>query len=276
MKPITIKSKSVPIILRIVENNPGIRIGDLAATAGYSLSHAGNVLGEMARNQMVKAVELGGAKRGWYIYAMAIPLVEAWEKSRRKRGGPKELTQRQKIMAISKDDDGASNAKVSATLGIKRDNCGQHFRDLVKQGRLFLGARVGCRMRWFDSQERADAWHALPAVVPSEWVEPGLKSWTDHPARKRRLVAIGERIKSSARQPSKPPPKPGKPGKAQVTQHGPSKPAGVVVVDRSISFQKREADFSRAKITRIDSPKFDVRYQVDPDSIPRFRYGAQA
>jgi hypothetical protein len=277
------QSKSINIISDIIFAQPGIRSVEIAAKAGYCLSHVKNALGMLSGLDIALPVPMGGAARGWFPAEQAKPLLQAWENARirkaadladRKINPP--VTDRGNIVLMAKEPGGATYARMIGELKISHQSLGNHCPKLVRRGKIFKSERKGCRARWFDTQARADEWAALPAMVPSEWSAPGYKAWEDHPARKRRLVAIGERIKSSAQQPGKAPPKPGKPGKAQITQHGPSKPAGVVIVDRTISFQKREADYSSAKVTRIEGPRIDIRYQVDPDSIPRFRYGAKA
>jgi hypothetical protein len=263
------QSKSINILSDIIFAQPGIRSVEIAAKAGYCLSHVKNALAMLSGLDIALPVPMGGAARGWFPAEQAKPLLQAWENARirkaadladRKINPP--VTDRGNIVLMAAEPGGATYARMIGELKISHQSLGNHCPKLVRRGKIFKSERKGCRARWFDTQARADEWAALPAMVPSEWSAPGYKAWQDHPARKRRLVAIGERIKSRAPQPGKAPPKPGKAGKAQITQQKPAKPAGVHIPDKGISFRERKADFSKAKVTKIETPSFTCAWQA--------------
>jgi hypothetical protein len=276
-------SAAVHRVAAVIIATPGLRTGDVAAGSGYSASHTQNVLAVATKAGLVKAMHIKGRLYGWFPAAIAQQMQAertAKAESEALRKASKPTPDRQIIREMAAGPDGATSAAIKA-LGIQHNSSSRHMVVLIQRGHIFRSERPGCRLRWFDTKARADSWAALPAMVPSEWEKPGKKAWEDHPARKRRMVAIGERIKSSARQPSKAPPllkgsQRNKPGAELVVQQKPGKPAPV-----SIKAAKAQAaDFSKAKKTIIPPPKCTYRWQAIPDSgrslwegMPRYGSG---
>ena len=169
---ITTSSKSYARLLQIIEKQPGISSRNLAAAAGYSLQHTKNALAVISRAKTASPVELGGRNRGWYVQAIAVDLLKAWVSKKRQakiESQSRQPSVREKIVALSaKESDGASAVKVAALFGLTEKNAERHCLQMVRQGRIFQAKRGGCRTRWFDLKDRADAWAALPAVETSE------------------------------------------------------------------------------------------------------------
>jgi hypothetical protein len=189
---------------------------------------------------------------------------------------------------MSMEPGGASMQQIMSACGVHLNNGGKHVLMMVQQGRLFRAVRQGCRLRWFDTAERAQAWAEMPPMVPSEWTEPGLKAWRDNDrprsqkekkraaARQARLVAIGERLKNSARQPSRPPPKlaGSDQGKNQVIRAKPANDAPVVLHGKP-SDLRGAVDYSKAKLIVCPSPVSVYRHQYDPSSEAHRAYVRQ-
>ena len=272
---IQITSPAAVKVFQTVVENPGIQSTKMAELTGYKLSHVKNVLSIIRAAGLAVPIPGNGVCRHWYSQEVAGPKVEQWEATRRKRSEPKQRppTKREKIEEFSRHDDGVRMSVMVAMLGIPQNIVSRHVVEMIRQKRIFRANRPGARMRWFDTAERAAAWEAMPAVFPSEWSEPRRKAWADNPRPpkppKAKLVAIGQKIKSATRQPSKAPPLlagsrardpnaviAAKPGKAAtVTLHG--KPSDM----------RGQVDYSKAKITIDATPKYDARYQVAPGAV---------
>ena len=271
--------------LEVIILKPGSSARCISALIGRSMSYTAWALTVLSTQGKAKPVRVGNRIDGWFTAEHAAEKIAEAESAKRakleKRAARKAnppVTAMDRIVEQSKGYEGTSYSLVESELGLPHASISASIYKLQRKGRLFKAMRAGCRARWFNTAERAAEWAAKPKMVVSEF-NPTRQKATQHPAQARRMAAIGERLKSKARQPSKAPPlmkgsSGNKPGDQLVTQQKPAKPASVHIADRSISFQKREADYSGAKITRYESPKFDARYQVDPDSIPRFRYGS--
>jgi hypothetical protein len=193
-------------------------------------------------------------------------------------------TIRDRLHQLTKAPEGASAAQMMEFVRIELSSLGKHTRAMEGQGRIFRADRAGARLRYFDSAERAANWEALPPLVPSEWHTAGVKAWENNPHRPRskkeqirqaareareerrqqRLVAIGERLKSKAQQPRKAPPKPSP--KFEAIKPKPAEPAPVVLKGTPSDI-RGAVDYSKAKIIRDDTPKFDARYQLPPGAV---------
>lgn len=279
-KPVDIESAGVKKLRAIIEANPGKTSPELAALACFSLSHTKNVISTLSQHKVALPVPRG-MERVWYMAELAYPLLEQWDRIRRKRNkhtvkGP---TKRDKIHAMSMEPGGVSMAQIMATLCMGLNNGGRHVLQMVNQGRLFRASRKGSRLRWFDTAERAQEWAAMEPMEPSEWSEPGFKAWAenDRPrsqkeanreaARQARLVAVGERLKNSARQPSKAPPKlaGSDQSRNQVIKAKPANDAPVTLKAKATDM-RGAVDYSRAKIIVCPSPVSVYRHQYDPTS----------
>lgn len=271
-------------VASVIIATPGMTTGDVAAGAGYSKSHTQNVLAVATKAGLVKAMHIRGRVYGWFPAEVAKQMqAERTAKAEAEavRKASKPTPDRERIRQMAGGPEGVSSAQIKAA-GIKHNSSSRHIVVLIQRGHIFRSDRPGCRLRWFDTHASADSWAALPAMVPSEWEQPGRKAWEDHPARKRRMVAIGERIKSSARQPSKAPPllkgsTRNKPGAELVVQQQPGRPAPVSIKEA----KAQPADFSKAKVTIINPPPFVYRHQAIPDSgrslwegMPKYGAGA--
>lgn len=288
-KPIDMQSASIPRVLAVIQANPGILSRRIAELCCYSRAHTKNALTVISNAGTAKAVPIG-VQRGWYMADLAAPLLEKWERTRRRRdkNKPKQPTKRDAIFAMSKEPEGVRMAQIMEKLGACMNAAGRHCMMMVGQGRIHKSQRQGARVRWFDTAERAQAWASMPPMEPSEWSEPGVKAWANHPDRPRnkkeqirqaarqareerrqqRLVDIGEKLKSKARQPSKAPPKlaGSDQGKYAVIRAKPAVDAPVVLHGKPSDI-RGAVDYSKAKITRDDTPKFDHRYQLPPGAV---------
>lgn len=211
------------------------------------------------------------------------------QRLRDKKRAAAQPTLRERMCLLCKAQEGASAAQMLDSLrSINLSSLGKHTRELERQKRIFRADRNGARLRYFDTPERARAWEALPPMEPSEWHTAGIKAWENNPHRPRsqkeaireaarqareerrmaRLVAIGERLKSSARQPSKAPPKltGSDQGKNAVIKARPANDAPVTLHSKPSDI-KGDVDFSKAKVIVCPAPTHDARYQVDPRAL---------
>jgi hypothetical protein len=288
-KPVDAHSAGTLKMQGVIAQHPGSTSTELAALSCYSVSHVKNVLAVLSQHKIAMPVPRG-VDRCWYMAAEALPLLEQWDRIRRKRNKHtvKPVTKRDKIHAMSMEPGGVSMAQIMAACSIGLNNGGRHTLQMVHQGRLFRGERQGCRLRWFDTAERAQEWAAMPPMEPSEWSVAGFKAWAN-PARPRsqkeanreaarqvRLVAIGERLKNSARQPSKAPPKlaGSDQGKYEAIKAKPAQPAPVTLHGKP-SDMRGTVDYSKAKITICPAPVSVYRYQYDPTSDAHRAYVRQ-
>jgi hypothetical protein len=283
-------SPSAVKVLAAIRRTPGIQSQQMAEQTGCMLSHVKNVLTVIRNAGLAVMIPGNGKTRLWYAQEIAAPHLEAWEARRRNRNTPKpkEPTKRDKIAELSRQPDGVRMAVITGTLGIAQNLAGRHVGKMMSQGRLHRSDRAGARLRWFDTAERAAAWSAMPPMEPSEWSRPGFEAWQNNPDRPRdkrdalrkaareareqrqrdRLVAIGERIKNSARQPSKATPKllGSDQGKYAVIRSKPAMKPPVVLHGKPGDI-RGAVDYSKAKITIDNTPKFDHRYQVAPGAV---------
>ena len=288
-KPVDIQSSGVQKLRDIIAANPGSTCQEIADLACYSLSHTKNVISVLSSNKVALPVPRG-MNRHWYIAEAAYPLLDQWDRIRRKRnpGAIKPPTKRDKIHAMSMEPGGASMQQIMAACGVQLNNGGKHVLMMVQQGRLFRSVRQGCRLRWFDTAERAQEWAEMPPMEPSEWTEPGLKAWRENnrprsqkaakreAAKQARLTAIGERLKNNARQPSKAPPKlaGSDQGKYAVIKAKPANDAPVTLKAKATDM-RGAVDYSKAKVIVCPSPVSIYRHQYDPKSEAHREYVRQ-
>lgn len=279
-KPVDTESAGTKKLQAIIDANPGITSAQLVVESCYSLCHIKNILAVLSKAKIAFPVPRG-VERVWYSADLAYPLLEQWDRMRRKRGQStaRPATKRDRIHAMSQQPGGVSMAQIMESCSIGLNNGGRHTLMMVHQGRLFRALRQGARLRWFDTAQRASEWSAMPPMEPSEWTEPGLKAWreNDRPrsqkaakrvaAKQARLTAIGERIKNSARQPSKAPPKlaGSDQGKNTVIKAKPADDAPVTLKVKATDM-RGAVDYSKAKIIVCPSPVSVYRHQYDPTS----------
>lgn len=191
--PIEKNSRGVWAVMDVIRKNPGLESFQIAAMCAYSMPHTKNVLSVISSQAMALPVPKG-TKRVWYEAAIAAPMLETWNKTRRKRrkpGDPKPVTHRQKIEELAARPEGASAAVIMKELGITLNALGKHCGSLVRQGRLFRAEREGCRLRWFRTEADAAAWCALGPPPKSEWAVPRQKI-NDQPTIRTRIVKLAE------------------------------------------------------------------------------------
>lgn len=294
---IALDSPAAIKVLEAIAANPGIQSPQMAELTGCKLSHVKNVLTVISNAGKAMPIPGNGKTRHWYTQEAAAPILEARETAKRK-SGPKLPTKRDRIAELSKHPDGVRMSIITGLLGIGQSPAGWHVGQMMKQGRLHRADRSGARLRWFDTAEKAAAWEAMPPVEPSEWVEPGVKAWANpnkfrqaiksaHDLRmtakkldaerraQAKLTAIGERIKSAARQPSKAPPLlKGSDTRNQVIRQKPGNDASVTLHGKATDM-RGTVDYSRAKITICPAPVSIYRHQYDPGSEAHRAYVRQ-
>jgi hypothetical protein len=259
---ITANSRGVKTIVAIVVQSSGIRTADVLSQAGYSRSYGDQLIGFAHSHKFIESVFIDKTRK-WFSPEMAQSVKTAQiaaHEAKMAAKAAKPLPMRAKIRMMLLDEDGASVAKAFA-IGCKRNSASRHICMLVDRGQAFKARREGARTRWFATQADADKWAFSPPLTPSEWVEPRLKGWRDHPARKRRL----EQISAKKEPPKKPAKKPAKHHPPVIlTKSGNDAP--VVIKDRSVSFREREATHTeKTKVTIINRPH-QYRWQSVPDS----------
>jgi hypothetical protein len=258
---IRIHGPAVIKLLALIESQPGITSQQMADAAGYALSHTKNVLAIITGNQKALPVP-AGVRRCWYLYDEAMRRIA--ERDAPKIPGPP--THKQRILEMAKRDGGVSSADIMREIKPSLKVISRNCPVMVKAGILHKSYRIGARARWFDSAERAAAWASMPPLEPNEYATRERKPKPPKPPKPQKpLVAIGERIKSKAPQPSKAPPKlkGSDPGRYAVIKAKPALPAPVSI---KIAKEVREVDYSKAKITICPSPKFNYRHEYVPGS----------
>lgn len=176
------------------------------------------------------------------------------------------MTHTEHILRMATEEDGASCAKMAQRHGTKQNTFSKIIAHQIKKGRLFKSNRRSARVRWFDTQARADDWAAMEPCEPSEWSEAGFKAWDDHP----------ERLRREKKAAPKPAPKPVlvEPVKKPGNLHSLSKKAGPVALTRytagASKFVSLKADApvdaSGAKFTRCPSG-MDFRFTARPEEV---------
>lgn len=96
------------------------------------------------------------------------------------------MTHTEHILRMASEEDGAAAGKMAQRHGTKHNTFSKIIAHQVAKGRLFKSSRQSARVRWFDTQARADDWAAMEPCVPSEWSEAGFKAWDDNPERFRK------------------------------------------------------------------------------------------
>ena len=164
-------------------------------------------------------------------------------------------TTREAICQMAASSDGANNRWILERINVPRTAIPQHTRALVDQGRIHQSRRDGCKLRWFDTAERAAEWAAMAPMIPSEWVE-------SYPVRQPRDVLTK------------------KPGPPALIRYRAGEAAGVTI--GKTEWKSCTADISKVVITTC-TPSLASRWDaitLDPDpKYPPFasvRYGAQA
>lgn len=276
-KPIDANSAGVPVVLGIIKAAPGIEVRQIACKAELSLSHVKNVLGVISGIGAAFPVP-DGHRRGWYEAELAKPLLEQWGRTRRKRdkAGPKPQTKRDKIHTLSQAPEGVSMAQIMEAFGIGMNVGGKHCTAMVRQGRIFRAERAGCRLRWFDSAARAQAWSQMPPMTPSEWSGPCARSWET--SRAAQNAARAEKLKRQAEARMKA--QQAAADKARMAIQAKAKRVNVEKFKISkaakglpapVSLKRQElsaaVDYSRAKVIVCPSPGYDARYQLPPGAI---------
>lgn len=176
------------------------------------------------------------------------------------------MTHTEHILRMATEEDGASCAKMAQRHGTKQNTFSKIIAHQIKKGCLFKSNRRSARVRWFDTQARADDWAAMEPCEPSEWSEAGFKAWDDHPERLRR-----EKKKAAP----KPAPKLVEPVKKPGNLHSLSKKPGPPALTRytagasKLVSLKADApvDASGAKFTRCPSG-LDHRFVAIPEETP--------
>jgi hypothetical protein len=273
-------SKVIATLVPLIEATPGIESRTLAAVSGLSLSHVKNGLAVISRHKIAGYVELGAKRRGWFMQPEAdrrnadfIPV-----KTRQKMlAAQRPPTARERIMQTARNDiDGVSVSKLAMMLDISEKDAGRHCFQMVKQGRLWISRRAGCLARWFESEERAQCWATFPAAETTELRrKPGRPPSVNKAPKPPKLVAIGAKIKSSTRQPSKAPPLlKGSDRRNQAIKAKPANDATVTLRGKP-SDMRGPVDYSRAKITICPAPVSIYRHQYDPGSDAHRAYVRQ-
>ena len=203
-----------------------------------------------------------GIRRCWYLYDEAMQRIAEKEKPKRQQ----EPTHKQRILEMAKRDGGVSSADIMREIKNSLKVVSRNCPALVKAGKLHKSYRLGARARWFDTAARAAAWANMPPMEPNEWVTRG---WKEKPAKPEKpqkapkLVAIGAKIKSKARQPSIAPP----------LLEGSRKNTPPKALDAPVTLKSKATDMvgapdlSRARVIVCPSPTHDARYQVAPGAI---------
>ncbi len=266
---IAIDSPAAVKVLEAIAAHPGIQSTQMATLTGCKLSHVKNVLSVIRNAGKAQPIPGSGRARHWYTQDAADPYLEAWEAKRRKRTD-KPPTKRDRIAELSQHPDGVRMSAIMDLLSIGQNIANRHVSRMVGQGRLHRADRAGARLRWFDTAQRAAEWAAMPAMEPSEWSEPRRKAWAEverkpKPIKAPKLVAIGERLKNSTRQPSKAPPLLKGSDRNAVIRQKPGIDAGVTLHGKP-SDMRGEVDYSRAKITICPAPQATARWQCAPGS----------
>jgi hypothetical protein len=192
-------------------------------------------------------------------------------------------TIRDRLHQLTKAPEGASAAQMMECVRIELSSLGKHTRAMEGQGRIFRADRAGARLRYFDTAEKAQAWADMPPMEPSEWHTAGVKAWADHPERprnKRKAMqlerkALREKLFAQrladklARQRITKKVNKAKTEKRElyaVIKVRAAEPAPVVLKGKPSDI-RGAVDYSKAKITRDDTPKFDARYQLPPGAV---------
>ena len=193
------------------------------------------------------------------------------------------MTQQQTIFAMAAErDDGASVRALKELHGIPKTSTSRHIVPMLRAGKVFASTRPGCRRRWFATQARADAWAAMPAMVPSEWHEAAVKAWSEHPERHRKppkVIKPPKAIKPAVIKPAviKPAIK-----AAPIIVKAPEPPKFTAGPSKIVKRREPAAvDYSRAKWTRDVEVRPVARWQSQPDSgvsifadMPRYGGGS--
>lgn len=278
-------SKSIAAIVPLINANPGISGDDLQKLSGYSRTHLANVLSALSKAGHASAVPTNGLQWAWFPADIAAGMLAERaaakaEKQAATSAYKLRVTDRSKIISMSAEEGGASSARLMAEYGIRLSSIGKHFKALEARVMIFRASRPGCRLRWFDTAQRAADWAALPMAEESDWSAPRAKAWAHTPRKEKppkvavlrvkeqnavALVAIGERIKSNARQPSKAPPALKGSQRNRVVPTKPSEPAPVNLKSKATDMRGK-VDYSRAKVTLCPSTGYDARYQLAPDT----------
>lgn len=174
------------------------------------------------------------------------------------------MTHTEHILRMATEIDGASCAKMAQRHGTKQNTFSKIIAHQVAKGRLFKSNRQSARVRWFDTQARADDWAAMEPCEPSEWSEAGFKAWDAHPERVRR-----------EKKAPKPAPKLVEPVKKPGNLHSLSKKPGPPALTRytagASKFVSLKADApvdaSGAKFTKCPSG-LDHRFVAIPEETP--------
>jgi len=174
------------------------------------------------------------------------------------------VTHTEHILRMATEEDGASCAKMAQRHGTKQNTFSKIIVHQIKKGRLFKSNRRSARVRWFDTQARADDWAAMEPCEPSEWSEAGFKAWDAHPERVRR-----------EKKAPKPAPKLVEPVKKPGNLHSLSKKPGPPALTRytagASKFVSLKADApvdaSGAKFTKCPSG-LDHRFVAIPEETP--------
>ena len=174
------------------------------------------------------------------------------------------MTHTEHILRMATEEDGASCAKMAQRHGTKQNTFSKIIAHQIKKGRLFKSNRRSARVRWFDTQARADDWAAMEPCVPSEWSEAGFKAWDDHPERVRR-----------EKKAPKPAPKLVEPVKKPGNLHSLSKKPGPPALTRYTAGASKmvclkadaPVDASGAKFTKCPSG-LDHRFVAIPEETP--------
>ena len=176
------------------------------------------------------------------------------------------MTHTEHILRMATEEDGASCAKMAQRHGTKQNTFSKIIAHQIAKGRLFKSNRQSARVRWFDTQARADDWAAMEPCEPSEWSEAGFKAWDAHPERVRR-----------EKKAPKPAPKLVEPVKKPGNLHNLSKgkkkgPAALTTYHA----EKHTAGASKLKALTADTPVSTdgVPYRYDPAPMGRFEVPA--
>jgi hypothetical protein len=174
------------------------------------------------------------------------------------------VTHTEHILRMATEIDGASCAKMAQRHGTKQNTFSKIIAHQIKKGRLFKSNRRSARVRWFDTQARADDWAAMEPCEPSEWSEAGFKAWDAHPERVRR-----------EKKAPKPAPKLVEPVKKPGNLHSLSKKPGPPALTRFTAGASKLVSFAPDAPVKADGAIYticpsgqDFRFTAIPEETP--------
>ncbi len=198
------------------------------------------------------------------------------------------------------DDKGTTTKRIYEAMGYS------HMRSVMKalyrmmaDGELFNAkCAIGVKQPeayWFRTQAARDEFYAKYKVDLAERRKAFQVKWRATEQEKRRAKAAAEgrppkppkapklpkspkpvTVKTAKRERTPPKPKTRRDGELAARMHIVSKAKEKVPQRVGVAHLPGDADMSRAKITRVEPPpNMGNRYYVAPESVPKFRYGAQ-